>query len=103
MDDEIETILSGIDRFHLYGDRNAALVRLMLDGGLRLNEACELRIEEDRAIQVATEYRVDWFANVEDRPGGAGRRDQQWQETEGIIGADTPQMGQIRSGRSAVW
>lgn len=45
-DGEIEEILSGIDRFHLYGARNSALVRLMLDGGLRLNEACQLRPED---------------------------------------------------------
>jgi integrase/recombinase XerD len=45
-DDEVERILLGIDRHHLYGARNSALVRLMLDAGLRLNEACELRIDD---------------------------------------------------------
>lgn len=45
-DDELDKILAGIDRHHIYGARTSALIRLLLYGGLRLKEACELRIED---------------------------------------------------------
>jgi integrase/recombinase XerD len=45
-DDELDRILSGINRHHMYGARNSALILVMLDGGLRLNEVCQLRIDD---------------------------------------------------------
>jgi integrase len=45
-DDELERILAGIDRHHKHRALNLALVRLLLDGGLRLKEACELQPED---------------------------------------------------------
>jgi len=50
-DAELELILGAINRQQTYGSRNIALIRLMVDGGLRLNEACELRLED-----------VDWHS-----------------------------------------
>ena len=36
----------GINRYHQSGARNIAVIRLMLDGGLRLKEACCLQIDD---------------------------------------------------------
>jgi integrase len=74
-DEEIERILGGIDRHHLYGARNAALVRLLLDGGLRLNEACKVRIQD-----------VDWSTGrIHIRWESAKRR----KEREAYVGRRT--------------
>lgn len=45
-DDELEQILAGINRHHQYGARNLAVIRVMLDGGLRLREACGLLLDD---------------------------------------------------------
>jgi integrase len=45
-DDGLERILSAIDRHHRYGARNLGVIRLMLDGGLRLKEACRVHIDD---------------------------------------------------------
>ncbi|MEK7214000.1 MAG: tyrosine-type recombinase/integrase, partial [Chloroflexota bacterium] len=45
-DAEIEAILDGINPKHQYGARNLALIRVMLDGGLRLNETVGLLLED---------------------------------------------------------
>lgn len=45
-DAEIEKVLDGINRDRQYGARNLALIHLMLDGGLRLNEACSVLTDD---------------------------------------------------------
>ncbi len=45
-DQELEDVLGAISANHQYGARNIALVRLLLDGGLRLREACQLRVQD---------------------------------------------------------
>jgi integrase len=45
-DDELDKILVGISRHHQSGARNIAVMRLMLDGGLRLKEACSFQIDD---------------------------------------------------------
>ena len=45
-DDELDKILAGINRHQQSGARNIAVIRLMLDGGLRLKEACSLQIDD---------------------------------------------------------
>ncbi len=52
-DEELERIIAGINPHTLFGARNIAMVRLMLDGGLRLNEVVELQ-----------EERIDWQSGV---------------------------------------
>src|SRR5947208_8574422 len=43
-DAEIQIILDALDTTQHYGARNAALILLMFDGGLRLREACQIRL-----------------------------------------------------------
>jgi integrase/recombinase XerD len=45
-DEDLERVLDAINRNHVQGARNAAFVRLLLDSGLRLNEACQLQVAD---------------------------------------------------------
>lgn len=45
-DDDLERVMGAINRQHVQGARNAAFIRLLLDSGLRLNEACQLQVAD---------------------------------------------------------
>lgn len=45
-DHEVEQVLDSVNRHHVQGARNSAFIRLLLDSGLRLTEACQLELED---------------------------------------------------------
>jgi site-specific recombinase XerD len=73
-DDEIEQLLTGVETATLYGARNAAFIRLLLDAGLRVSEACGLLLDDVDWATGAVRVRWQVAKLAKERETHVGRR-----------------------------